>query len=620
MINFQEKVKSNNIIDQVNKTKQDYVEKNNNSVFQVTTTENQNNSTDNNISTINLGTCETRLRNEYKINETLPLLIIKIDYKPPDTLIPIVGYEIYHPLTKEKLNLSYCSDILIKLNIPVSVEDNELFKHDPNSQFYSDNCFPYTTQNGTDIILTDRMQEYKDNNLSLCEKNCEYQDYDKEKKQSICECSIKNKMELISEIIDNPDKLSDFPNNQTNTGFGSANIITIKCTKELFSKEGLKSNISSYILLIFIFDFLLSAALFMKCGYKLLENDISEIISEKEKQLKKIEKVKTEGVNKNTRKKTKAAIKKKNTQNFPPKKNNVLKVRKSFSIKNYSNLYQNNEKDSRSRLKKKTSMTIDTNQKKKKKKKKENNIINTTNPENKANKIITDIETIKFNDYELNTFSYENFIAFEKRTCTEYYISLIKTKHPLIFAVCPIPDYNSIIIKQCIFCLSFSIYYAMNFVFFDDEMLHKLYEDEGEYDFMCFLPKIMIAFAISHALSVIIKLIFLSERNIMQVKSQPTPSLAYDASYSVKKNLVIKYIIFFIAGLIFLGFFWILLSSFGAVFQNTQLIVFENTLICIGFSFVYPFFINIFPTIFRMCSLSYKSEYLYKTSKILQIL
>ena len=179
---------------------------------------------------------------------------------------------------------------------------------------------------------------------------------------------------------------------------------------------------------------------------------------------------------------------------------------------------------------------------------------------------------------------------------------------------------NSIIIKQCIFCLSFSAYYAMNFVFFDDEMIHKLYEDEGEYDFMCFLPKIMIAFVVSNAISIIIKLIFLSERNIMQVKLQPSPCLAHDVSLTVKRNLVIKYIIFFIAGLIFLGFFWMLLSSFGAVFQNTQLIVFENTLICIGSSFAYPFFINIFPAIFRMCSLSSQSEYLYKASKILQLL
>ena len=90
-----------------------------------------------------------------------------------------------------------------------------------------------------------------------------------------------------------------------------------------------------------------------------------------------------------------------------------------------------------------------------------------------------------------------------------------------------------------------------------------------------------------------------------------------------KKNIIIKYIIFFILGIVFLAFFWMLLSSFGAVYQNTQLIVFENALICFGISFVYPFFINIFPCIFRISSLNSKTkkqECLYKFSKFLQIL
>ena len=66
-----------------------------------------------------------------------------------------------------------------------------------------------------------------------------------------------------------------------------------------------------------------------------------------------------------------------------------------------------------------------------------------------------------------------------------------------------------------------------------------------------------------------------------------------------------------------------LLSSFGAVYQNTQIFVFENTLICLGISFAYPFFINIFPYILRIPSLNSESKEqscLYNFSKFLQIL
>ena len=151
-------------------------------------------------------------------------------------------------------------------------------------------------------------------------------------------------------------------------------------------------------------------------------------------------------------------------------------------------------------------------------------------------------------------------------------------------------------------------------------MIHKIYEDGGKYDIIYFLPKISIAFAASHVLSIIIRIIFLSERNIIQIKIQPDYSTANEIVPTVKRNLTIKYIIFFILGTIILIFFWMLLSSFGAVYQNTQVIVVENTLISFGLSFIYPFFINIFPCIFRICSMNSKTECLYIFSKILQIL
>ena len=75
------------------------------------------------------------------------------------------------------MDLSECKNI--KLNFPVSIDENDLFKHDPNSNFYNDDCFSYTSENGTDIILNDRKQEYKDKNLSLCQNNCTYIDYNK---------------------------------------------------------------------------------------------------------------------------------------------------------------------------------------------------------------------------------------------------------------------------------------------------------------------------------------------------------------------------------------------------------------------------------------------------------
>ena len=92
----------------------------------------------------------------------------------------------------------------------------------------------------------------------------------------------------------------------------------------------------------------------------------------------------------------------------------------------------------------------------------------------------------------------------------------------------------------------------------------------------------------------------------------------------VRKGLNIKYICFYSIASLLLIFFWYYISSFGAVYQNTQIYLIKNTLISYGFCFIYPFFINIFPSVFRIISLKKKDngdrECIYKISNILQLL
>ena len=572
-------------------------------IYQITTSENQKNNKNKNISTIDLGECEKILKKEYNIDESLPLLILKIDYFSPDSLIPIIGYEIYHPINKSKLDLHYCEEILIKLNIPVSIDENNLFKYDPNSGFYKDNCFAYTTENGTDIILNDRKQEFTDNKLSLCENNCNYTGYDKGNKQSSCDCNIKNKIDLISDIINNQNITYDSLNSEKGSS-SSSNIISIKCTNALFSKEGLKNNISSYILIIFIIQFIISFSLFIRCGYPLLIDDIKKILNEKEKKSKNmVESQRTAG----DKRRNKKLIHKKSKFNFPPKKYGIHLI-------NNNNLHffkkkSKNKNDSSSI--KKTKSNYD-----KRKSKLHKNIF-------KINKTNKKSVSCSYNDFELNSFNYKNSLLYDKRTCFKYYLSLLKTKNLIFFCLCFVKDYNSRIIKLCIFSLSFSIYYAINYSFFTEKIIHKIYETGGKYDILYFLPKISISFAISYAITSLIKYIFLSERNIFAVRKQKTYELANDAFFKEKRNLYIKYSFFFILGIIFLTFFWMLLSSFGAVYQNTQIFIFKNTIISFSFSLIYPFFISIFPSIFRISSLNSKTknnECMFKFSKFLQIL
>ena len=206
------------------------------------------------------------------------MLIFKIDYYVPGISIPIIGYEVYHPNKKEKLDIQkYCKDTLIGFDIPVSIDENNLFKYDPNSEYYTNECFTYTSDNGTDIILNDRKEEYISNNLSLCENNCVYNEYNINSKKVSCECEIKSNDFTIESISEEKNILA---NNLTFSN-STSNIVAMKCIYTLFTKDGLLTNYGSYIILLIIIIFIILIILYFKFGIYLIEKDIKAIILQK---------------------------------------------------------------------------------------------------------------------------------------------------------------------------------------------------------------------------------------------------------------------------------------------------------------------------------------------------
>ena len=129
-------------------------------------------------------------------------------------------------------------------------------------------------------------------------------------------------------------------------------------------------------------------------------------------------------------------------------------------------------------------------------------------------------------------------------------------------------------------------------------------------------PFILYSFILAHILSTITKYIFLPERNIKEFKNEGTR--IYDNEDKVKRCLVIKYICFFLFGFLFLIFLWFYLSSFGAVYKNTQLYLIKNTLISFCLSLLNPFILNLIPCFFRIYSLKQrKSKISYKIALLI---
>ena len=354
----------------------------------------------------------------------------------------------------------------------------------------------------------------------------------------------------------------------------------MKCYKLLSNKDLIKNNIGNYIILIIILIYIISLILFIYKGYNQLITEFNLVINNE--------------LNKNKKDKNKNNIEIKNNKNNPPKKNNFKIQRKNSAIINRSTisidlLKTNGDSNYKSNSK------IELNK---------DNLID-----------INDKNNLKLNDFELNSLDYKEALKIDKRNYYAYYLSLLKTKHLLIFTFYIKNDYNSKIIKICLFFFFLALYITINALFFNDSTMHKIYIDKGKYNFIYQLPQIIYSSLVSNVIISFIKFLSLTEKEIIDIKRKGKKIA------DIFKCLKIKFIFYFLVSFLFLIFFWYYLVCFCSVYKNTQIHLFSDTFISFGLSLLYPFGLCLLPGLFRIPSLAIPNSHcLYKFSKILQMI
>ena len=503
--------------------------------------------------------------------------------------IPKIEYDVYCKLSGtnlEKLNLSICGDSKLYISVPVTISEN-LDKLNTSSSYYSDICYSSTSESGTDISLKDRQKEFVEGNKTVCQDDCDFSEYNSDTLKANCSCKIKESSNSYADMNINKTKL--YENFDDINDKGLVSNIGITSCNILGSKENIESNAGFFLLLIILALFIIIFILFCTKGYNSLENKIDEVIHKKFKNVTKTNKINKSLLTKNRRptKNLKKSKSKNHTQKQPIKKFNNSNYKKSLNkrqntcidLNNFSNINNN-------RI---------------------NKINNTPNTNYKPD-----------TDYEINWLSYKEAIRFDKRTKCEYYGALIKSKQLFIFTFCSFNDYNSGIIKKFMLFLSFALHYTANALFFTESTMHQIYEDEGKFNFEYQFPKIIFSAIIStFILRIMLQTLVLTDKDILEVKKRTTKDLAIKMKRKKLKCMKIKFGIFFILNFILLGLFWYYLTCFNAIYKNTQVYLIKNTFISFAFSLFYPFIINIFPTMIRICSLhsaKKDQEYFYKVS------
>ena len=197
----------------------------------------------------------------------------------------------------------------------------------------------------------------------------------------------------------------------------------------------------------------------------------------------------------------------------------------------------------------------------------------------------------------------------------------MKQKHLIIFTFYTYNDYNSRIIKICLFFFSFALHLTVNTLFFNYKTFHKIYKDSGSFNLLFQLPQIILSTIISTVINMLVKTLSLTQKDILELKN--VKENHQEKEKKLMECLKIKFTLFFIISFILLLLFWYYLACFCCVYTNTQKHLIEDTSISFGLSLIYPVFINFIPGFFRISALRAENkdkEFSYKISQIIQLI
>ena len=555
--------------------------------FILTSLENQKKNIENdNMTKVNLSDCEIELRK--KDNISGDIFMLKVDKEQSGYKIPKIEYEVFAVLNSDKLeqlNLDICEGLNASIYIPVNKSENECEKNDLNGGFYHNICYAYSVNGSVDVPLIDRKNVFIENNLTICEENCEFERCDYTIGKAICSCMIKIKMPLISEISFDKNIIIDkFKNFKS-----LANINILKCYYLIYNKNLIK-NIGFITFCPVIIFYIISIFIFWLKDIKKIYKIIKDI------------KVRKKDQGNQKKKDIKKNLSKKRTENPPLKKVKSKKIpfENNFSLGRKNKIQRKKQAIKLNKSESKNRMNTDVPE------------INLKN--NKNNDIM------EYNTTELNLLLYKEAKKLDKRTYCQYYLNLVVYKNMLFFTFYLTDDYNSKIMKINLFIYMFIVHFGVNALFFSDSTMHQIYEDKGNFIIIYQIPNIIYSFIVSTAFNTLLKFLSLTESNIIKLKKKE--SKIENESKKIKKNIKIKFILFFIFSfvvLIFVGFY---LACFCAVYKNTQKHLIKDTLISFCTSFITPFFFNLIPGMMRIPALKSKKNkrYQYNFSKLLQII
>ena len=309
--------------------------------LQISNTMNEAKARESGEASMDMTECENILREIYDIDMDLPLIVLKYMNDDASGIEQTFQYQIFHPITREKLNLSYCENTTVDVYVPFELteEQESLYNnlidqgYDPmnlNDRFYREICTPYTSENGTDVLLDDREEFIYSSivNATLCPVGCDYTEFYANKKYIKCECGANNSdiVTLDIEHLSGENVYKSFLSTMKST-----NYKVMRCYNLVFNFKIFCHNYGSILTLVLFCIYVIYIAYYCFKEISPLKVIISKLVFEDQNK----ENLNRSSFMRNTRRKTGTKIKIKekggHKGNNPPKKGKIRKSKNEIN-------------------------------------------------------------------------------------------------------------------------------------------------------------------------------------------------------------------------------------------------------------------------------------------------
>ena len=565
-----------------------------------------------NFSTINLGSCYKQIQSLYNTTNNLIFSIMNVNQNENK---PVTLYEVFNPETGKKIDIKNICDnqnIIIKENLydylkyAKNLIEQNIDIFNLSSSFYTDICYHFDSKNGKDVPLRIRILSLYPN-VSVCDNGCIYKSINAETLKIECECKINN-------FIDNYLSFNNFPFSDTIlldtlNLIKESNILVLKCYKDLLYIKYYKYNKGGYIIFSLIVIQTICVVIFLhldlfgikKYIYNSMESfKIYYFHNNKDNHFCPPLKIKDKTQLSNT--------KEENGNNYNIDENKIIK-KSNNNLLIYSSQRYNS-----------TNIIYLLNNKKKVK-----NSTEIKNKNSKNNKSKYDEYNVKNNikDYLITSYDdleFDEAIDRDKRKLFHIFIDSIKKEHFIIRTFMVSDNIRPRTIKILLFVLNINLYFIINALMYNEELISEIYNSDKEY-FFYFLNnstgKVISVSMISVIIGYLIDFFFTDEKRLKRIFLKKNFKEIKIKVSNLIKIIDKKYKIFIIITYIITIFSWYYIFCFNNVYPNTSNDWIKSTIFIIILIQLISFVKILFESILRFISISFNKEICFKLSKFL---